>query len=205
MTISGLRRPINLVVLSIIVACVLLVVQYVSSNATNVPYMDEWLDSAEIAIKTARGGLTIGDFFLQNNEHRQVFTNIVSAVLVPLTRWDLRAQIGLTIAAALISLALVIDLLRRQHAGGPLALIGAVIGAGLILSLRQRDIWLWAYLLAWTQGIACLIFGIWAIERLPVGFLAVGAAIFGAVGVFFSLIYGIAAWGLYPLLLWLRG
>ncbi|MGQ9908319.1 MAG: hypothetical protein ACUVS2_05735 [Candidatus Flexifilum sp.] len=205
MKLTWLRRPANLTAGLIIVVCALLVIQYVSRNAANVPYMDEWLDSAEIAIKTAQGRLTLSDFFLQNNEHRQLFTNLVSAALVPLTRWDLRVQIGLTIATALVSLVLLIDLLRQQHAGGPLTLIGAVLGAALLLSLRQRDIWLWAYLMAWTQGIMSLIVGIWAIQRLPIGFPAVAGAIVGAFGVFFSLIYGIAAWGLYPLLLWLRG
>lgn len=204
MNLAWIRRPVNLVTAAIVVMCALLVIQYVSLNAVNVPYMDEWLDSAEIAIKAAQGRLTPGDFFLQNNEHRQLFTNLVSAALVPLTRWDVRVQMGLTILAACISVILIIDLLRRQHRG-PLALIGTATCAGLLLSLRQRDIWLWSYLLAWTQGITCLIFGIWAIQRLPVGYGAVAAAIAGAFGVFFSLIYGIAAWGLYPILMWLRG
>ncbi|MCS7069998.1 MAG: hypothetical protein NZM00_00715, partial [Anaerolinea sp.] len=198
-----LLDPFHALVAASIVAIISLTIHFVALNGVNVPYLDEWLDSAEIAIATARGQLQPYHLFLQNNEHRQLFTNIISAVLTPLSRWDIRIQMILTILAVIVSFILLLDI--QRHKSRRAALLIAIPVALLLFSVRQRQIWLWSYLLAWTQGIACLIFGLWAIDRLRIGWAGVCGAIFGAFGVFFSLSYGIVAWLIYPALMIARG
>lgn len=198
-----LTQPFHALVAASVIIIIGLTIHFVAINGVNVPYLDEWLDSAEIAIATARGQLQPYHFFLQNNEHRQLFTNIVSAVLTPISAWDIRLQMILTILAVIVSFVLVIDI--QRHKSRRAALLVAIPVALLLFSVRQRQIWLWSYLLAWTQGIACLIFGLWAIDRLKIGWAGVIGAIFGAFGVFFSLSYGIVAWLIYPALMIVRG
>ncbi|MGQ9908321.1 MAG: hypothetical protein ACUVS2_05745 [Candidatus Flexifilum sp.] len=201
--VRWLLDPFHAVVAASVVVIVGLTIHFVALNGVNVPYLDEWLDSAEIAIATARGQLQPYHFFLQNNEHRQLFTNLISAVLTPLSAWDIRIQMILTILAVIVSFILILDI--QRHKSRRAALLIAIPVALLLFSVRQRQIWLWSYLLAWTQGIACLIFGLWAIDRLRIGWGGVAGAIFGAFGVFFSLSYGIVAWLIYPALMLVRG
>jgi len=198
-----LIAPVPLVVAGVVIVIISFTLHYILSNGINVPYLDEWSASAAIAIATARGELGLHHLFLQNNEHRHLSANLASALLVPLSAWDLRVQMLMTLFMAVISFLLLLDIMRGRDRRA--VLLMAIPVALLIFSLRQRQTWLWAYLLTWTQGIAALIFGLWALDRLKIGWGGVAGAILGAFGVLFSLAYGIVAWGIYPVLMWVRG
>src|SRR5688572_10095517 len=86
----------------------LLVIALIVRKGANLPFWDEWIVSLPIASKTASGTLTISDLFTPNNEHQVVFTNLQTAALTYLTRWNLLVGIYFNLLIALATFLLLI-------------------------------------------------------------------------------------------------
>lgn len=70
---------------SIVPACLLLAL--ILKYRVDVPYWDEW-QYVSFFVKFSRGTLTLGDLFVQQNEYRQFFPNLIFVGLGWLTKWD---------------------------------------------------------------------------------------------------------------------
>jgi hypothetical protein len=208
------RRLADLTLTELIVsgACtliVLLLIHYISINRGNLPYLDEWYDIADVAVLTARGELTFDVLTSQWNEHRPLITNLITAGLTLISRYDLTLQQYLHVGFALLLygsiLGLIGDAIADRRARRAVTLWTALPIALLIFAVTKRQVWLWPYLIVWTQGLATFTFGLWLVRRLPVGWAGVLVVIIASILTTYSLIYGFAAWPLLSAALWQRG
>lgn len=188
---------------------VLLLLHYITINRGNLPYLDEWYDITDIAVLAARGELTFEALTSQWNEHRPLITNLITAGLAIVTRYDITVQMYLHVGFALLLYGSILGLIHSEiadrRARRSVMLWTALPIALLIFAVTKRQVWLWPYLIVWTQGLATFTFGLWLVRRLPVGWLGVIAVIAASILTTYSLIYGFAAWVLLSAALWLRG
>lgn len=212
---SALRRlaaritPAEVLVAAGCLFTLLLLLHYVGVNGGNLPYLDEWYRVTDVAVATARGELTFDLLASQWNEHRPLVVNAITALLTVVTGWDISLQLYIHVGFAVVLYAAILGLVRVDLADAAarrrVTLYAALPIALLVFAVTKRQVWLWPYLLVWTQGLACFAVGLYAVRRLPVGWLGVIAVIAMAAMTTYSLIYGFAAWVLLGVAMWVRG
>lgn len=125
----------------------LTVLWLISAYGHNIPYMEEWFTTGEVAIRTASGTLRSEDLFSPWKDHRMLLLNLIAAINTALFGWDLLLQQGFTVLIALANFVLLLrlwrlsDLPHRAAYAVPLSL--------LVFSLHQAETWLWGFQIAW--------------------------------------------------------
>ena len=108
-------RPVLVVIVMI---PFLVALSYVHRTGQSVPFWDEWEWSAPIAIGSFDGTLRPADLFRQHNEHRLVFSGLVTAALARAGDWDPHVEMYISLAIALLTWLLLLDLLRQGGGEG---------------------------------------------------------------------------------------
>jgi hypothetical protein len=171
-------------------------------HSPEVPHHDQW-GFAALVLKGDAGQLEWKDLWLQNNEHRPVVPYVLLLGLARLTAWNLRAELVLSFACALLGFALLADLLRRTVGRrAPSALPGLVLFASLVFfSMAQQENWASGWQLTVTLNVLAAIAVAWSLEcfgATPRGAAAMLCA--AAIGAF-SFASGLLLLGLVPLAL----
>lgn len=78
---------------------VALLLWYVSSFSTNVPYWDQW-EIVDFFDQIATGKANFWDFFSLYNEHRIFFPRIIFAILAFPSKWNIKLEIYFSIILA---------------------------------------------------------------------------------------------------------
>ena len=104
----------------------------IHAYASSLPYWDQWDAEADrLYLPYAEGTLTVGDVFSPHNEHRIVFTKLLSLGLLVLNQqWDARLQMTVNAplhAAALAFFAWALGGTLRERGKVFAAMIGAAI------------------------------------------------------------------------------
>ena len=180
-----------------------IVIGEVNRNAFNVPFMDEWDASFNVALQARRGSLTLADLLAQHNEHRVFFSNLITAILTWSTNWDIKLAMYLNIALVAASLIILVDLYRRQNPNG---VAGIVIPfSALLFSLRQKVNWLWSFQGQWFLVVFWLLASLWVLTTRRRGWRPVCLAALLAFFAVFTVASGFLLWPVLLITLWMVG
>jgi hypothetical protein len=91
-----------------------LVVSVIVQNGVNAPFVDQWETSFRLAILTLDGNLTLQPLIAFHNEHRILFTNLVTVISTRFFGWNLYLELFVTVALALGLLSLLLALVRHD-------------------------------------------------------------------------------------------
>jgi hypothetical protein len=135
-----------------------LVALTVARQGLTTPFMDEWTLAPFVTLMF-EGNLHPSALWMQNNEHRPVVPRLVMLALARATRWDLRAELVANLAVALVSFALLVDLVRRTLRPFAPALVPWVILTTSLLtfSFAQWQNWTWGWQLTIFLNVAATI------------------------------------------------
>lgn len=190
--LEWLRSPAYLFILATCAGLVGLVVWYIGAKGYNVPFQDEWLSSADVAIRTASGSLTFGDIVQQNNEHRSSITHLSTVLLTLTTGWNIKLGLFLLVPVVGLAWLFTVDLLRL-HQPDMLA-AGLIPLTWLLFSLRQYANWLMAFQIGWFALVVFLVAALWLLRRFAVGWgPLMGAALLCHL-MLFSTLHGLPGW-----------
>ena len=197
-------------VVRIVVACLALVpvavaLAYVHQWGRDVPFWDEWERSARLAVLAADGTLTLDDVLRTHNEHRLLFSALITLASVRLTGWSLVGEMYVSVALSFASYLLLVDVVRVQSRERRTVAILCVPLAMIVFWPAQWFNWLVGFQ---TQVYGFMVFSIAAI-RVVAGH-ARGWASLLAAGAFancaqFSQAGGVAIWPAVLVGLWMLG
>jgi hypothetical protein len=187
----------TLAVIAILAAgTVFLILRY----AVAIPMLDDW-EMVAIVTKAHTGGLTFTDVIEQQQEARPVFPKLIFIALSFGKYWDSRAEMMLSVLICCLTAFGIYRLLGQSGLSPPERVIAFLLGAFLIFSPAQHEVWLLASgFPSFLPGL-CIVWGIRvaASSRSVVAkfWICLGLTI----GASFSLANGLLAWGLtFPLL-----
>jgi hypothetical protein len=161
------------------------------------PYADTTIANADTAILTADNSLAISDLFTPHYRHRVVFTRLVTAMLTPLTAWDVRYEVVLNVVLGIINCGLLAVLLWRFW--GKFAPLLLFISTFLMLNLDQALNWLSGLQTSWGFMTLFTLLAIYLYQK-PMRWRFMGAVLCG-IGATFSLGGGIIIWGILLIML----
>jgi hypothetical protein len=163
---------------------------YVARFAATGVYQDEW-NWVGLVSKSYAGTLTLGDLWVQHNENRMLFPNVIAILLGRGTGFNDLAFIYLGAALLVATACLLAVACRRELSRHPFAYLPAIF---VIFSVAQYENSLWAFQLAWFMAVACIAGAIAMLtaRRLDTSRL-VGAIALGVVASY-SVIAGLTIW-----------
>jgi len=173
---------------------VVLIIGCIGYYGVNVPFADDW-DFTPLVSKAARHKVQVKDLFKQHNEHRMFVPKLVVASNVWISRWDLRAQMLLSVLLCAVTTYSVALLARRTLSISKRAGYGLILGISMLLfSPVQYENWLWGFQFGFFIPPLCLA-GSWVIliSNLRFGAKFVLSALLAAIGTF-SFPTGAIAW-----------
>jgi hypothetical protein len=139
---------------SIVPACLLLTL--ILKYGVDVPHWDEW-EYVRFFEKFSQGTLTLGDLFVQQNEYRQFFPNLIFVGLGWLTKWDKRYELLVSFALACLVSFNIYRLEKLTIGGSPARRITIYILANLLIfSPVQFQNWLLGMQIVYFMPIACV-------------------------------------------------
>ena len=187
-----IRRAVGLLSPAILLICLVL------TYGVNVPYADQWVFIDAVA-KLRAGEPLWKELFSQHNEHRMVFPKLVMIGLAWLTRWNVIAEMIVSVAVAgatLFTLMALAQPILRDADRITRAWVPFILSA-IVFSLTQWQNWLWGWQTAWFLAVLAAVSSIaLAARSLRSGrpWIWVVAAAAMAIVCQFSLASGIAAW-----------
>src|SRR5436309_1103260 len=122
-----------------ILVLVLLLVRY----AVPVPALDDW-EMAPLIAKAHAGDLTIRDLFEQQQEARTFFPKLIFVLLGFARRWDVRAEMALSIVICCAIVAGLSWLLHTSRLPRRSVYVATVLSSLLVFSPAQLALWLLA-------------------------------------------------------------
>jgi hypothetical protein len=178
-------------------------VRIVLTYSANSPYVEEWFDSVLTAIAVHDGTLTLSQLFTPINEYPHLFTKLMVALHTPLTRYDLRFDMLLSLLMSGLILAGVLWLVWRQDRR--LALWLALPLSALIFTPKQAINWLVGFQNNYFAFTLCVVAMLLIIQLAAIGWRPLLLAAF--IGVLGSIALGAAPFFWLPpvIALWLRG
>lgn len=183
------------VVAVLVVGIIFLILRY----AVAIPMLDDW-EMAAIVTKAHTGGLTFTDLFEQQQEARPVLPKLIFIALSFGKYWDSRAEMMLSVLICCLTALGIYRLLAQSGLSGPARVIAFLLGALLVFSPAQHEIWLLASGFPSFLPALCIVWGVLAAtsSRSVVAkfWICVGLAL----GASFTLANGLLVWGLtFPL------
>jgi hypothetical protein len=139
------------------VTILLLILRY----GVDVPFYDQWVAEAPLFEKVWGHQFTIGDLWVQHNEHRMVFPKIVYLLLAWATHWNIRAELVTTwVFACAISLGIFCCQRGTVGVGTPLRMLQFVVANLLIFSPAPFEAWLWGISIVNIIPMACIVWSL---------------------------------------------
>jgi hypothetical protein len=173
------------------IALVAAVVMY----GCDLPIMDEWDFFLPLLRKSHEGGLELGDFFVQHNEHWLAVPLFFMLPLARLSNWDLRLELAGTVIFALIlfaALARHLVLAYREHAYNPWNWT-LPLWSLMFFSVSQWQTWMWPMHILLTFAICCAIASLIVLAS-GMGRISIVASIVLALAATFSHGVCVAVW-----------
>ncbi|MCS6871954.1 MAG: hypothetical protein NZ571_10905, partial [Anaerolineae bacterium] len=172
------RAPLwlKITVIAVIATHLALVSSVIVIYANRTPTSDEWhsLMNSGVAIKTARGMLTLADLLVSYNGYRVPITLSLTALNAVALGYDPRLEMIVTAALLLVNLTLMIAL--TYHLLGDLAprlfWLGAALLAVVIFTGRWWASWAWGLANFWQFTIAFTLLGMVIATRRSLGWCA---------------------------------
>jgi len=181
----------------------------IANYAKPIPSLDEWNErmNSAIAVKTARGTLTLNDIFANYNGHRLPLTLAITALNAALFNYDPRLELSVTAALLVSNFGLLALLLRRQigQSAPRLFWSGLIALACMVFTGRWITGWTWAFLNVWQFGIFFTLLGVLAADKVKSSWRLALLLVFLCSAAAFSNSSGILAFGVVGLVWWLRG
>ena len=179
-----------------VLAPVVAVITSVHRHAVDVPYWDEW-ELVPLLEKVRAGTLEVSDLWSQHNEHRVLLPRVVLLALASLSRWNLRYELYLNIAVALVSLAGLLLLLTRSVDRRWVPWSGIAVSL-MTFSMVQWESWTWGWQLSFfLNGLGVTMAAV-ALAYWPEGRWAIVLASAGGLIAALSLASGIVLLWLVP-------
>ncbi|MEP7291081.1 MAG: hypothetical protein ABI835_04830 [Chloroflexota bacterium] len=139
-TVAQFRSPLRAFVVFGSLIPLVLVVFSVVHDGSNLPFIDQWGASYPIAVGTVNGDLALSQLTRFNNEHRIVFTNMITVISARFFHWNLHLELTVTLALGVGLLLLLIQLIRRDF--GLILPVALIPVSVLLFSLRGRHNWM---------------------------------------------------------------
>lgn len=192
----------DLLILCVALAALVVITVGVITKGTNVPFMDHWDLSYHVAVAVAKNEFSLDVLFMQNNEHRMIFTNLITTLLTVTTRWNSHLEMVIVVGLAGVNLCLLLLLTGMER----LTLRVLVIPfTWLVFSFRQYENWLFSIQTNYIGVIFFQLLGIVALQRGRVGWRSLIVATGCATCASFTLFSGIMAWPIFLVGLWWVG
>ncbi len=139
--------------LTLLPACLLaiLIVKY----AVDMPQSDQWA-YVFLFQKVSQGTLTLRDLFLQYNEYRQFFPNLLFVGLGEVTRWNVKYEMLVTFVFACLVSFNIYRLAKTTIKETAVRLFLFLLANLLIFSPSQHENWLQGQQLVYYLPIACV-------------------------------------------------
>jgi hypothetical protein len=178
---------------SLVFGALLLVL--VSRSWASAPYWDQWGYEADPLIRYfSTHTLTLQELFSQHNESRLFVPRITTLLYAPLTGWDVRFEVGLSVLAVLlVSIGIHILILRNTILTAGQKIVCIILASGIILQTTQWEVLLFGAYYFVIPGLAI----VWSLVvagnrwRFPIKVLA-----WSALSLFATLSYinGVILW-----------
>jgi hypothetical protein len=182
----------------------LIIVAYIIEHGRNIPFWDEWDSDAPLVLTALhQGPPTLGDLAVQHNEHRIFVHRFITVLLAPLTHWNIKLALLVSVVFAAGYLMLTLVLFRRR--APKLVLLVALPLSALVFSLRISGGWTWALLDVFHTINLLLLAGLVVLDTLRVGWKALILLAGIAALASFSLFNGLAFWPIFAVGLVLYG
>jgi hypothetical protein len=125
----------------------LLLFVYLCAFHVDLPYQDQWGTEWYRIERAMQGNLTLRDLWMQNSEHRPLFPSLIWIPLALATRWNILAEMLVSLALACLTFAMIVS--QARHA---LSAVGVTRQSALVpllsvafFSLNQWENWLFGY------------------------------------------------------------
>lgn len=169
----------------------------------HVPFWDQW-EMVPLFQKHAAGTLHFSDFWMQHNEHRILFPNLIMYGLAQLTHWDPYYEVMVNLVLGLGVIAAAIQLLKRSISSRLVYIVSSVFAAWLLLSPIQWENWLWGWQIEWFLSVLAVLIVLWCLSAkkitMPLFLVALTAATIAT----YSLANGLVILGLGLIMLGIR-
>ncbi|MCL5951094.1 MAG: hypothetical protein M1132_05105 [Chloroflexi bacterium] len=178
-----------------------LVVQ-VNTYRVDVPFMDQW-NFVSILGKFYQGTLSIRDLWLQHNEHRLVFPQIVMLLLAEVSRWNISYELAFSLFLAVGILSILVWQIRNTETRLQVRLRWLLpIVSVMVFSLAQGENWLWGFELQVFMNVLAVVAGLVLLGQPAHCWAFFGAILLGIITTY-SFANGVLYWflGLFTLLL----
>lgn len=141
----------------VVLAPVVAIAWLIDRFGVNVPYSDQW-ELVLLLQKSQGAGVALGDLWAQHGEQRMVFPRLVMLALAPLTNWNIRAEMYLSLALAVAMAVILMFLLFRTLRGlGGWSLVPLASASVLVFSPVQWENWLWGWSISWYLPLLCYL------------------------------------------------
>lgn len=159
-----LADPARLCILLCSLIAPALVLVYIAGYGQNAPIGDDWHLGSAVATAVADARLTLADLLAVDDGHRTLFTNLITALLTLLTRWNIHLEMLILAGLAFLSAVLLLALSRRARLP-----TGIVLVISLLMFPLNREIsWLsWRHS-GWHFAVIFLLAALLVLERSPV-------------------------------------
>jgi len=137
------------------VAAPLCIAALIVRYAVNVPIYDEF-DWAPLILHLHAGTISLGELWMQHNDHRMFFPKLVALGLAMLGGWSQFRECAASLAIAVAGQLILLRLLRATFP----ARTALVLLAGdslLLFSPSQSENWLWGFQTAWLLINTCVL------------------------------------------------
>ena len=176
-------------------AAALLIAFLILQYGLPIPMADDWeLVPLITKIHGGSGAVTLSDLFAQQQEARTVVVKLVFIAISFAKYWDARIVMMLSVVICCLTAVGYYCLLRRSDLSAKQRALVFLLGALLIFSPAQHEIWLLASGLSSFMPAFCIVWGVWsATTKWPVinrFWICVGLAVVAS----FSLANGLLAW-----------
>lgn len=190
--INWLQKPIHLFLFLLSLVPIIAITAYVAIKGVNIPVLDQWEVSTNIAIKTAERSLTFNDLISPHFNHRIFFTNLLTAILTLVSGWNTKLEMFVGVTLAVISLVLLISMFRFDHSKAATIII--LPFSLLVFSLRQVENWRWGFGTCSFFVVFFFYAGLWVVRRSAVGWRPIAIAAILSFCATYSLGAGVVVW-----------
>lgn len=164
----------------------------------NIPYLDQW-EFIPFLQKFHDGGLNLGDFWAQHNEHRILFPRMIMLGFAVCTGWNIYYELAVNLLLGTGIFLLLIKPLLRTGAG---AHWNIVLASLMLFSLGQWQNWFLGWQLQVFLSLFMVIVALRTLSRKKLNAARFSFAILAGSVAMFSFANGMLVWPLGLILLW---
>jgi hypothetical protein len=175
-----------------IVLPLIFVFYFVYKYGFTIPYWDEW-EYVLLLEKFHNHTLTFTDLWVQHNEHRMFFPNLLVLLLASLSDWNILLELYFSIIFAALSLYFLLSLLDDIQDSRKNSILKIVISL-LMFSMIQYENWALGFSMQYYMAITGIIASIWSINKWQGQMRGLVIAILAAIFSNFSFGAGLFIW-----------